>query len=788
MKKTKLTERLGKELLIFDGATGTVLQKKGLLPGELSDTWNLFRPYDVYALHRAYLDAGADIVTTNTFVTSRLKHENASEIAKAGSRAARRAVADAGHGYVAYDIGPTGRLMTPEGDLTFEEAVGIFSEVIGAGAPYSDCILIETFSDLYEAKAAVIAAKEVCSLPIIVSVTPDVNHRLLSGADIDTVVTVLEGLGVAAIGLNCGLGPDTMEKILPSLTRSASVPILISPNAGLPDTDDSGVHYNISPEDFAEASVRLIKGGASVIGGCCGTTPDYIRAIKSRVTGMALAPIEKKTFTRVSSRTRTVFFGDEPLIIGERINPTGKPNLKAALRNSDFDYILSMAFSELDAGADILDVNCGLPDIDECVTLSTAVDKVRSAVSLPLCIDTSDASAMEAAMRIYPGKPLVNSVSGKRESMDAIFPLVKKYGGTVIGLLLDEGGIPESAEGRLAIADRILSCAAEYGIAPGDIIFDPLTLAAATVKDSATITLDCVNELRRRGHHTVLGVSNISFGLPSRDNVNTAFLSSALRSGLSAAIMNPESEPMRAALLAHGLLFGSDRGGVRYASVMGGAPAAKSGVKVEKQSLTLTDAIVKGRKTDAERIASELSASLPPLEVINSHIVPGLSRLGEEYEQNRIFLPQLLAGSEAATAAFAVVKSHISPSDVTSKGTVVLATVRGDVHDIGKNIVRALLENYGYDVRDLGRDVPPKAVLDAVIETKTRLVGLSALMTTTVPAMRDTVALIKSRVPECKVMVGGAVLTESLARSLGADYFVPDATSDVRVADEVYGN
>ncbi len=786
----KFADKLGRELIIFDGATGTVLQEKGLSVGELSDGWNLSRANDVYSLHRAYLDAGADVITTNTFVTSREKHENAAEIAEAGAKIARKAVEDAGHGYVAYDVGPTGRLMTPEGDLGFEEAVSIFGEVIAAGAPYCDCVLIETFSDLYEAKAAVIAAKEACELPIIVSVTPDSSHRLLSGADIETAVTVLEGLGVAAIGLNCGLGPDTMEEILPELRRAASVPILISPNAGLPDTSGDGVHYNVTPEEFAEAAKRLIIGGAALVGGCCGTAPEYIRAIKSACSGTTPQPTEKKHITRVASRVSSAVFGDEPLVIGERINPTGKPNLKSALRNSDFDYILNMAFSELDAGADILDINCGLPDIDERITLSAVVDKVRSAVSLPLCIDSSDPSAMEAAMRVYPGKPLVNSVSGKRESTDAILPLVKKYGGVVIGLLLDENGIPETVEARLAVADKILDAAREHGIDERDIIFDPLTLAAATVDGAASVTLDAVRALRERGHHTVLGVSNISFGLPSRDTVSSAFLGAALRSGLSSAIINPESEAMRGALYAHNLLFGADRGGRKYASLMGssGASAPKTDMKSEKSALTLADAIAKGRKSDASRIATELAAAIAPLDIISNHIVPGLSRLGEEYDQNRIFLPQLLAGSEAATAAFAVVNSLLPAADAASKGTVVVATVKGDVHDIGKNIARALLENYGYEVCDLGRDVPPEAVLDAVKHTGARLVGLSALMTTTVPAMRDTVALIKEHAPDCRGMVGGAVLTESLAQSLGADYFVPDATSDVRAADEVYGN
>ncbi len=782
----KLTDILGKKPLIFDGAMGTVLQSKGLLPGELSDTWNITRPDDIYGVHSEYLRAGADVINTNTFVTSRLKHDNAIEIAEAGAKLARAAVTDFGYGFVAFDVGPTGLLMKPSGQLGFEEAVSIYSEVIAAGAPYCDCVMIETMSDLYEVKAAVIAAKEVCSLPIFVTVTMDKTHRTLSGADAKTVVTVLEGLGVSAIGLNCGLGPETMAEILPEFVECATVPVIITPNAGLPDVDGDGVHYHISPDDFADAVADIIRGCAAVVGGCCGTSFEYIKRIREVCGSLSLASVENKPETRVASGSVTVTWGERPIVIGERINPSGKPNLKAALRNSDFEYLLGMAYSELDAGADVLDVNCGLPDIDECVTLTSAVEKIQAAVNLPLSVDSSDPVAMESALRIYNGKPLINSVNGKLESMHTVFPLVKKYGGAVIGLLLDENGIPDTVDGRMAIAERIVSVAAEYGIGKHDIIIDALTMAAATVDGAADVTLTCVERCRRElGVHTVLGVSNISFGLPMRDTVNAAFFSLALSRGLSSAIINPESTQMMGALRAYMLLCGIDRGGIGYSRTYA-ATSAKNDSTKASTSLTMPAAILGGRRADAARIAEELSATEQPLDIINGHIIPGLTLLGDEYDKNRIFLPQLLAGAEAATAAFDVVKSKLG-SVTESRDTVVLATVRGDVHDIGKNIVRALLENYGYDVRDLGRDVPIEVVVDEVVRTGAPLLGLSALMTTTVPAMRDTIAAVRDAAPYCRIMVGGAVLTQSLADMIGADFYAPEATASVRYANDVFG-
>ncbi len=770
----KLTDLLGKRLLIFDGATGTALQSMGLKPGEYSDAWCLTRPGDVLALHRAYLDAGADIIKTNTFVTARPGNADAEATARAGGELARRAVSLAGHGFVALDIGSTGHLMEPLGDLPFEHAVSLFSSVIRACAPFCDCVLIETMTDIGEAKAAIIAAKESCALPIFVSFTVDADGRLLSGADIETFATVAESLGAAAVGMNCGVGPDAMERSLPRLLSATSLPVFVSPNAGLPVTDGERTYYPVSPEDYAEHHLRMANAGAAAVGGCCGTTPEFIRATADLVAGMSVVRREVSLPTRAASNTKTVTFGSSPVIIGERINPTGKPKLKAALRDGDTDYIISLAYSQAEAGADALDINCGVPGINEAETLVRTVGAVASAVPLPLVIDTSDPAAMEAALRVCPGKPIVNSVNGKSCVMESVFPLVKKYGGVLIGLTLDEGGIPPTADARLEIARRIVEAALACGIPRRDILIDALTLTVAADGGAAKVTLDVVDRVTRElGVGTVLGVSNVSFGLPDRDAVNASFLTLALSKGLSAAIMNPESAAMRGAISAYKTLSG-DFSDLNKAVV--------------EESSTLADMILHGRKADAARLAAELVAcGEPPLSVIDGHVIPGLSRLGSEYESGRAFLPQLIAGADAATAAFAELKKHIPQgSSDTSRGVIVLATVEGDVHDIGKNIVSAILSNYGYDVRDLGRDVPPARVVAETLASGARLVGLSALMTTTVPAMRRTIEALRAAC-DCKIVVGGAVLTPELAADLGADYYSRDAMENVRIAGEVYG-
>lgn len=764
---------LGKKLLIFDGATGTVLQSMGLRPGEPSDAWNLSRPDDVYNLHRSYLSAGCDIIKTNTFVTARPDNENTAAIAEAGCRIARSAVTDAGHGYVALDLGSTGHLLAPLGDLEFEEAVSLYGNVIRVGAPFCDCVLIETMTDVYEAKAAIIAAKESCRLPIFVSFTVN-EGRLLSGADIVTFATVAESLGVSAIGLNCGVGPDAMEKMLPRLLSATSLPVIASPNAGLPIIDGDRIYYDVKPEKYAEHHLRMAHMGAAVIGGCCGTSPEYIKETVSLVSGMDVIPRNVTLPTRAASASQTVTFGESPAIIGERINPTGKPKLKAALKCGDMDHILSLAYSQTDAGADALDINCGVPETDEKATLVRVVSEVQSSVPLPLVIDTSDTDAMEAAMRVCAGKPVVNSVNGKRSVMDAVFPLVKKYGGVVIGLALDEGGIPATADARFEIARRIVLTAEEYGIERRDILIDALTLTVAADGSAARVTLDTVERVTKKlGVGTVLGVSNVSFGLPDRDSVNAAFLTLALSRGLSAAIMNPESAAMTAAISAYKSLSG-DFSGTNKASA--------------ENSYTLAEAVLRGHKAEASQLASEAVArGMGVIEIIDSEIIPGLSRLGDEYEANRVFLPQLMAGADAASAAFAEIKKLLGTADNTpAKGAFVIATVEGDVHDIGKNIVSAIMSNYGYDVHDLGRDVPPERIVAETLASGAKLVGLSALMTTTVPAMKRTIEALRACC-DCKIVVGGAVLTAELAAEIGADYYSPDAMANVRIAAEVYG-
>ncbi len=799
---TGITELLGKRLLIFDGATGTGLMEMGLLPGEPSDTWNITRPDDVKKLHLSYLDAGADIISSNTFVTNRHTHASSDEVERyvsAGAAIAREAVGEAGHGYVALDMGPTGLLMEPLGELKFEEAVSMYAEVIRAGEKYCDCLLFETFTDIYELKAAIVAAKENSSLPIFATVTMDSKRRLMTGADIRTVVTILEGLGVSALGFNCGVGPETMEELLPELYEETSLPIIINPNAGLPETDADGVtHYNVMPDEFADSIERIVRAGAGLVGGCCGTTPEYIKEIYYRCRTIPLTPPKKKNYTRASSASETVTFGGECLLIGERINPTGKPKLREALRAGNYDYLVDMAYRERDAGAHALDVNCGLPDIDETSVLRCAVYDIQSAVGTPLQIDTSDPAAMEAAMRIYRGKAIVNSVNGKREVMDAVFPIVKKYGGVVVCLTIDEDGIPDTAEGRVKIAERIIAEAAKYGIEKKDLMIDTLTMAVSTIPDAAGVTLDALEYCRRQlGVNTVLGVSNISFGLPDRETVNSSFFTQAMMRGLSAAIINPESSVMMGAYRAYLLLAGYDRGGIDFSlhragikTITESSSDTKNSAGTESasaQKKTLSGAISEGHKNEAVLLAGELCTRKGALEIINEDIIPGLTKLCREYDENRIFLPQLIAGTDAATAAFSELKLRFGTANIKSHGIIVLATVRGDIHDIGKNIVHAVLENYGYEIHDLGRDVMPETIVDEVIRTGAKLLGLSALMTTTVPAMKETIDEVRARAPFCKVAVGGAVLTQKIADDIGADYYTVEATGMVDVAKEVLG-
>ena len=763
----------------FDGSMGTMLQSAGLKAGELPELLNITDEEKVLAVHRAYAALGCDFITTNTFGANSLKMSNCDEVIRKGVELAGRMGKK-----VALDIGPTGKLLKPMGDLDFEEAVEIFSRVIMAGKDGSDIVLIETMGDVYEIKAAVLAAKENCDLPIFVTMIFDENGRLLTGADVKTAVTVLEGLGVDAIGFNCGLGPKQMIPLVEEMRRWTSLPIIVQPNAGLPESVDGNTVYNVSPDEFAECMEKIARLGVSFLGGCCGTTPEHIEKMISACSDIPADIPPKKSFSLVSSYSETVELGKKPVIIGERINPTGKKLLKEALRRNDIDFIVREGVAQRDAGAHILDVNCGLPEINEEKMLKRAVFALQSVLPTPLQIDTSDTAALEGAVRIYNGKPMINSVNGKEENMRAVFPIAKKYGAVTVCLCLDENGIPETAQGRIEIAEKIINTAARYGIEKKDLIVDALTMTVSTDKNNAAKTLEAVKYIRETlGVNTVLGVSNVSFGLPERDAVNSAFFTLALQNGLSAGIINPLSKSMTNAYLAYNALAGLDDNCAEY---IAGVSAFEQAA-VRETDVSLRTAVIKGMKDGAAACARKLLETSEPLDVINGHIVPALDFVGAEFEANRLFLPQLLMSADAAKAAFDVIREKLilSGSDEKSENKIILATVHGDIHDIGKNIVKALLSNYGFDVIDLGKDVPEESVVNAVKETGAKLVGLSALMTTTVPAMERTIKLLHEQT-DAAVFVGGAVLTKTYADMIGADKYTKDAMESVRFAKEFF--
>lgn len=792
-------ERLKEGRLYFDGGTGTVLQSMGLAAGELPEAWNLTHPDRVTELHRRYFAAGADMIKTNTFGVNSLKYGNAEAYLRAAIRCANDARRDYPDRFVALDIGPTGKLLAPYGPLSFEDAVEVYAGTIRLAVEIGgvDLILIETMTDCYETKAAVLAAKENCSLPVFVTNAYDASGKLMTGATPAAMVAMLEGLGVDALGCNCSCGPDLMIPVVKELAAHASVPVIANPNAGLPETDaDGNLFYTVTPEQFADEMREMVIAGATVIGGCCGTTPDYLEATVRATRDMVYRLPQAKRETVVSSGTHTVTFGNSPVLIGERINPTGKKRIRQALLDGDYDLILSEGVRQADAGAMMLDVNAGLPGIDEAEAVSTIVRRLQAVCDLPLQIDTTDAKAMERAMRICNGKPLVNSVNGSRESMEKIFPLVKKYGGCVIALTMDENGIPETAEGRFEIARRIAETAAEYGIPKHDIIADPLTLTVSSGDENAKITLDAVALIKEKlGICTSLGVSNVSFGLPDREAVNAAFFLMALSRGLDAAIMNPFSAEMMRAYHLYRMLAGKDSHCCGYLSFAAEHPASAAASTTTSPAGnpsasavgtvgTLSGAIERGLSDTARSLTFALLENTEPLEIIEHEIVPALNRVGVAFEKKQAYLPQLLMAADAASAAFAVIKEKM-PSAADPDKRIVIATVRGDLHDIGKNIVRVLLENFGFYVEDLGRDVPPETVAEAA--KGCRLVGLSALMTTTVPAMEETIRLVHEVSPGTRVMVGGAVLTEEYAARIGADFYAADAMGAVRIAETVFG-
>lgn len=785
MDKKSIKELIRERRVYLDGGCGTMLQKRGLKSGEPPELWNITHPEEIVRLHKEYLSAGSDIIASNTFGVNPLKHENYTELLDAALSCAKAALSEYSGRYLALDIGPTGRLLAPYGDLEFEEAVAAFSKVIEYAKDRVDLILIETMNDSYETKAALLAAKESCSLPVFVTNVYSEKQTLMTGADAVTMAAVLEGMGADAIGLNCSLGPELMLPIVKTLANATDLPIIVKPNAGLPQIINGVTVFDNDAEKFSDAVVKLAEAGASIIGGCCGSEPEYIRKSIEKTSFIPLPEFEEKNITLFSSYTHSVVVGDKPVLIGERINPTGKSKLKAALREKNINYVLGEAIRQVEAGVHALDVNAGLPDIDEKEILKRCVCELQGVTDIPLQIDTADPIALEAAMRIYNGKPLVNSVNGKKESMESVFPLVKKYGGVLIALTLDENGIPDSAKGRVAIAERIISRAGEYGIKKKDIIVDPLALTISSDPASAKITLDAIRMLKDKGINTSLGVSNISFGLPSREIINSAFFSQALLCGLSCAIMNPFSEGMMNSYYAYNALSGKDSACSEYISYASGKTDTLQ--KPSQQNMTLYDCIVNGLSGNAESIARELVLTKNGLDIINTEIIPALNKIGDMFEKGKAFLPQLLMSADASSSAFSVIKEAMPKGSSSAERGIVLATVKGDIHDIGKNIVRTLLESYGFTVYDLGRDVPPQDVLEAVKKYSCRLVALSALMTTTVPAMEDTVRLLHSYDKNIKVMVGGAVLTREYADMIGADGYSPDAMGVVRFAEEYYG-
>ena len=789
---------LNEHIVILDGGMGTMLQEQGLGAGEAPEGWNLTHPAAITAIHRAYYEAGSHLVSTNTFGANPLKYSDTEleTIVAAAVQNARAAQAGIDHPtYVALDVGPTGKLLKPLGDLDFEDAVAAFAAVVRLGVKYGvDAILIETFNDCYETKAAILAAKENSDLPVLVSNAYGADGKLMTGASPAAMVALAEGLGADAIGANCSLGPQQLTGVVEELLQNASVPVLLKPNAGLPRVENGKTVFDVTAAEFAAEVADLVRQGVRAVGGCCGTTPAYIRALNDSVKALTPTPLTDKGLTVVSSYTHAVNFAEAPILIGERINPTGKKRFKQALVEGDMDYIVGEGIAQQEKGVHLLDVNVGLPDIDEPTLLCEAVQRLQAVIDLPLQIDTADPVAMETALRRYNGKALVNSVSGKLESMAAVFPLVKKYGGTVIALTLDEEGIPATAEGRVTIARRILETAAKYGIDKKDIVFDTLTMTVSADPQAANVTLEALRRIRDElGCHTSLGVSNVSFGLPCREVLNSTFFLMALHSGLSAAIMNPHTAEMMKVYHAHRALTAKDDNCGDYIAAAACFPTAAAGVTTaavakEEYASPLQRAVCKGLAGEAAALAAEALRNTPPLTVVNREIIPALNQVGEGFEHKTVYLPQLLMAAEAAGAAFEQIKAAMAQGEpAPKKGIFVLATVQGDIHDIGKNIVKLLMENYGYEVIDLGRDVPPERVVEAVQTHHAPLVGLSALMTTTVPAMEATIRLLRDTCPACKIVVGGAVLTEEYAAKIGADKYAADAMATVRYAEEIIG-
>lgn len=790
-------EYLKNNIVYLDGGMGTLLQERGLNPGEHPERWNLSHSDVITDIHKAYFDAGSNVVCTNTFGANSLKFNDTEleQIIKAAvinAKNARDRSSSKGEKFIALDIGPSGKLLKPLGDLDFEKAVSVFAKTVSLGVKYGvDLIIIETMNDSYETKAALLAAKENSDLPIIVSNAYGEDGKLMTGATPAAMVALLEGMGVEALGANCSLGPKQLRSVIEELLKCSSVPVILKPNAGLPKSVNGKTVFDVNADEFANEVAELLRKGVRVAGGCCGTTPEYIKVLYNKTKILTPVPVEDKNITMVSSYTHAVEFGNKPILIGERINPTGKKRFKQALIENDIEYILTEGVNQQEKGVHILDVNVGLPDIDEVKMLESAVLELQAVVDLPLQIDTSDIKAMENALRRYNGKAMINSVNGKVESMEAVFPLVKKYGGLVVALTLDENGIPQTAEGRVMIAEKILATAKKFGISKKDIIFDTLAMTISADNNAAKVTLEALKIIKNKlGCHTSLGVSNVSFGLPNRDAVNGIFFALALENGLSAAIMNPYSADMMKTYYSYNALNGLDEncseyiGAADFFTVTTAVATLEPKKTAEEYSSELQRAIIKGFKEKSAELTKTLLTEVVPLEIVNNEIIPALNIVGCGFEEKKVYLPQLLMSAEAAKSAFEVIKSFMADGErAAKKSTFVIATVHGDIHDIGKNIVKLLLENYGFDVVDLGKDVPPESIVEKVVELKAPFVGLSALMTTTVPSMEATIKLLREKAPWCKVVVGGAVLTKEYAEKIGADKYAKDAMECIRYAE-----
>lgn len=796
---------LGRRLLFFDGGMGTMLQKNGLGAGEIPELLNLNRPELIEKIHTEYLLAGADVITANTFGANPLKSDEIGEsldmIIASGIGIARRAVnqyqSEEKPRFVAFDMGPCGRLLEPLGDLSFDACYDAFKKIaVTADKCGADLVIIETMSDTLEAKAAVLAVKENTSLPVFVTMTFDENCKTLTGGDVNVMSAVMEGLGADCVGINCGLGPEQIGEMMERLAEISSIPIMAQPNAGLPQIENGKTVYNVSPAEFAVQCEKMARFGVSVLGGCCGTTPEHIRELAERCA--KYTPIvEEKNMTVVASYSETVVLGERPVIVGERINPTGKKKFKEALRQNDIDYILNEAFAQRDAGAHILDVNVGLPEIDECAVMERAVKAISSAVNLPLQIDSSDPQTIERALRIYNGKPMINSVNGKEESITAIMPIVQKYGGVLVGLCLDEDGIPPTAEERVKIAKRIRNRAKEYGIKPKNLVMDALTLTISAQQKESAETIKALRRIKEElGLCTTLGVSNISFGLPRREIVNGTFFALALNNGLDACIINPCADAMINTYRAFMALQGYD---AECQSYIGAYAGTKSQTTVTRENLTeeknesvnpLFDIIIKGLKDQSYAETVRQLQDTDPMDIINNVLVEALNAVGREFEKGTMFLPQLMMSAETVKNSFDAIKAYIEKSGTKqeSKGKIAVATVKGDIHDIGKNIVKVLLENYGYDVYDLGKDVAPEAIVNALRDNDIHLCGLSALMTTTVVSMEETIKAVREAGLDVKIWVGGAVLTQEYADMIGADRYCKDALSSVNYANEYFAS